>query len=249
MTKDNLQAAVDEETPESRWFTPASGWVAASTGRPFAGGKPPQLMPTATEAPELFMPPDEALGELRVELLEADALPDKDLNLTTRDFNDVYAMVIFEDSIARTPTLYDNAEPKWHSECARAFRFPIRAPHSSLHVALFDSDERELVNLVDTGLTGFVDGVDYNTEKMMSAIDRTAGVDSALPDSDESAAAAMRARRRSMANRETMRQLAHTYQQTAAIKPDDAIGRITLDLRDLHSDVLYDSWCELQPRP
>ena len=51
---------------------------------------------------DYFLPEEHQIGELRLELLETDALPSMDAML---DENDVYAIVIFEDSLAKTETI------------------------------------------------------------------------------------------------------------------------------------------------
>lgn len=65
---------VDERTPAERWFTPQSGWLASGNAE---CGAPPNLMPIH---PSLI--PDEAsvVGELELEVLEAERLPQKDLS-------------------------------------------------------------------------------------------------------------------------------------------------------------------------
>ena len=149
LPKLQYDAAVSEPTPDGHWFTPRAGWPDAE----FAGGRPENLMPTEAHAPDFFIPGSKAIGELRVELLETDALPKMDLLL---DQNDVYALLVFEDSIACTEVIWNVDSPRWHSECARAFRFPIHAPHSSVHVALFDSDHDSGIPSHNTNTTALV---------------------------------------------------------------------------------------------
>ena len=55
--------AVDSPTAAGRWFTPRTGWP---TDVEYAGGRPDNLMKTAAEAEgDFFLPPEQALGELR----------------------------------------------------------------------------------------------------------------------------------------------------------------------------------------
>ena len=76
------------------------------------------------------------VGELRVEVLEASGLP----NLDTFSLTDAFALVLWEGVAARTCTIDDDLDPKWHAEAPRAFRLPIRKPYSTLFVALLDDD-------------------------------------------------------------------------------------------------------------
>ena len=102
--------------------------------------------PTAAEEPCLFPEllgkgSEEVLGELRVEILEAERLPKMDGVGTC----DPYAVVVFEGCAARTLAVRgkasDRQRPRWGSEAARAFRFPVRCPYSCLYVALKDADD------------------------------------------------------------------------------------------------------------
>ena len=61
---------------------------------------------------------------------------------------DCYAIVLFERTAARTCTIDDDLEPKWHAECPRAFRLPITLAHSTLFVALFDDDGSSALNAI-----------------------------------------------------------------------------------------------------
>jgi hypothetical protein len=251
-------------TSPERWFTPRTGWPTAVT---YAGGRPENLMPTPPNIPtEFFNPPEFAVGELRVELLETDGLPKMD-QLPTQA-NDVYALLIFEESIARTATINNVNSPKWHAECARAFRFPIFAPQSLLHVAIFDSDDDEWINVIDK-LGKVVDNVDTFTSNHLSRIGL---VDDAVQggarrgsvsgpsspsanggtdgDAELGSPSKLSERLKAYASDQIQRRRASTSEKASAqrtnTKADDAIGRVTIDLRELHSDTVYDSWFELR---
>lgn len=129
---------VDAPTPDERWFTPSLGWPRLTSSAEWKA--PPPLCPTADEAPELFddatTDDDDAIGELRVEILEAEGLPKMDV-LTS----DPYAVVIFEGSAGRTNVPQSSLAPKWSEGEPRAFRFPIQQAYSAVYVALNDSDK------------------------------------------------------------------------------------------------------------
>ena len=225
MTKAEYQEIVEAATPEDQWFTPRCGWPRVG----YAGGRPLSLMPSLRPKKreglackeDFFLPLGMALGELRVELLETDGLPSMDMMF---DASDVYAVVVFEDSIARTQTIPNVDNPRWHAECARAFRFPIFAPHSPVHIALFDSDEDDALNLIDHA-SKLIDEVDRGAD---SLLDRVSG----------------RGTSSASANYRTSSAVSENGQ--GVLKGDDPIGRCVLDLRALYPDTEYCCWIELR---
>lgn len=151
-------------TPSDRWFTPRVGWPEAPVEMPDAymaaapkgytlqkWTPPPRLSPTAdlqTEAKstqkanvldELFEMRDKqpSYGELRVEVLEAEGLPN---SLLQGGVVDPYALVIFETCAARTSQVRNDTTPRWGAEAPRAFMCDVRCPYSMLHVVLLDED-------------------------------------------------------------------------------------------------------------
>lgn len=63
-TEAELSALVEQPTPAHLWFTPEGGWP-----EPFRGdARPPSLLPTAADAPDLFLLPA-PIGELQVDNL------------------------------------------------------------------------------------------------------------------------------------------------------------------------------------
>ena len=88
---------------------------------------------------------DDAVGELRVEVLEAAGLP----NLDTFSLTDAYVVVLFEQCAARTCTIHDDLDPKWHAEAPRGFRLPIRRPYSTLFVCVLDDDGDSAMGALD----------------------------------------------------------------------------------------------------
>ena len=136
---------VDAPTPEALWFTPRGGWPvipahgrklsrpgedATPTATPTAAAAattttttpptvreppPPLLMPTAAEAAPLYEHEEGALGELRVEVLQAEGLKGTNLSkLNLRGVgatSDPYALLMVEGFAARTSTVAANDAP------------------------------------------------------------------------------------------------------------------------------------------
>ena len=248
MSQEKYDDIVQQPTPAHRWWTPTSGWPRSVK---YAGGCPRDLMPTAPHLPDdFFIPEQHAIGELKVELLETDGLPDQD---SGPGANDVYSVLVFEESIARTKTIKNVRNPRWHAECARAFRFPVFAPHSSLFVALFDSDEDDAINSLDR-LGRLIDRVDDFASNKLEELNHNAlkrrrsfvqasaqaGGDGSVSDSSPRAEPAP--------SQEDKLMGAPQFGESGEvnIKEDDAIGRVVLDLRELQSGLVYDSWFELR---
>ena len=133
---------VVEPTPENRWFTPMNGWP-CDDGNEHA--TPHHLMPTAKDAAPLFESEDKAIGELRVEVLEAENLPNMDAvsGMSLGNKTDAYALLLFEGFAAQTSVVFDSLNPRWGGtdpKSFRAFRFPVMAPYSVLYVCMVDYD-------------------------------------------------------------------------------------------------------------
>jgi len=135
------ESEVVARTPPYLWFTPASGWP--EEWEKVVPGKdltPTLLMPTAEETPFLFSNSKrlKPLGELRLEILEAEGLKGTDL----LSLPDPYAAVLFEGYAARTNAFANTTSPRWHhTNSPRAFSFPVSAPYSCLYVAIKDCDD------------------------------------------------------------------------------------------------------------
>ena len=97
----------------------------------------------------LEVPTQQRLEPCACAFLSRSANPARVLALVWTDENDVYALLIFEQSAAATRPIDNVDSPRWHVDCPRAFKFPITAPFSALHVALFDSDAQSFFNLID----------------------------------------------------------------------------------------------------
>jgi hypothetical protein len=109
----------------------------------------PLLMPRDYPA----IAPEEALGILEVEMLEAENLPNKDIMGST----DAYAVLLLEGVAARSSAVQDSLSPRWAaaSSC-RAFQLPVSHASSCLYLSLFDFDEasmfEDLLNMGESNL-------------------------------------------------------------------------------------------------
>ena len=141
-----LQAACDAPTPVERYYTPATGWpacVAADASEP--GDCCRHLLEGLSGGANASLAGSGAVGELWVEVLEAHGLP----NLDTLSLTDTYALVLFEATAARTSTIDDDLNPKWHAQSPRAFRLPILNVASTLFVALLSDDSGSGLGALD----------------------------------------------------------------------------------------------------
>lgn len=220
LSREDYDAIVNLATPEDRWWTPRGGWP---RNQQYAI-QPVNLMPTATEDQRYFLPKSAELGELRLEILETDGLPQMDM---VGFENDVYAVAVFEESVAATPPVPDVQCPRLHYTCARAFRFPVVSPHSKLYVGLFDSDAGELVNATFASLTTALETLDSTVSNVATSV--------------QSGQATRKCRHESGVSRKDVARVAD-----GAIDTDDAIGRVEVDLRGMHPGTVYDAWYELR---
>ena len=128
-------AEVEAPTPEALWFSPLTGWPSAiEQSDSWSEQMPPLLCPTAAELPSHFERP--VIGELKVEVLECDSLP-QTMQLGRVD---PYAAIVFEGNAARTSTMRNNRFPRWGRNSPRAFRFPVTCPYSIFYVCINDED-------------------------------------------------------------------------------------------------------------
>ena len=128
---------------------PTAGWAPPRNLMDFTSVRlsrhpPPELTPTAAEAPCLHPAGGNAdagrpsqIGELKLELISADRIMKTDLITGT----DAYAIVVCEGTVARSATVFDTESPRWPATSARAFRIPVYHPSSLIQLGLFDSDE------------------------------------------------------------------------------------------------------------
>ena len=127
---------VEKRTPESAWYTAAGGWPTPMVQAAARKLAPRSFVPHAGEAPALHPPLASAIGEVRIEVLEAVGLLQADL----LSMNDVYAVLVLESYAVQTVCLEDTSHPRWRAEDARAARLPVFSPLACVCVALFDAD-------------------------------------------------------------------------------------------------------------
>jgi hypothetical protein len=129
---------INPPTPEDCWFHPARGWPSSPQLPESAKWKaPPQIAATAADFPQHYA--DEAkrtIGEVRIEVLEAENLP-KLLQLGRMD---PYCVVICEGCAGRTNAIANDRSPQFVATSPRAFKFPLTCPFSICYVALKDED-------------------------------------------------------------------------------------------------------------
>jgi hypothetical protein len=149
------EALVEATTPEDRFFTPALGWQAAPAAldpefiasacgigkkakyTPIAWRSPHHICPTEADVPLHFARSRlGAIGEVRVEVLQCDALP----RLFPVGIVDPYALIVFEGFAACTHAHRNTRFPTWGVDSPRAVAFPVICPYSSVYVAINDSD-------------------------------------------------------------------------------------------------------------
>ena len=130
---------VEDPTPSPNWFTPEAGWARHLLQKQDGWFEPPtNLIPTAKEAPLHLFDRADAIGELRVEVLEAARL--KNMDFLSR--SDPYALILFESFAGRTNAWRGTSRPRWGPTCPRAFCFPIRSAYSKVYIGVKDADDR-----------------------------------------------------------------------------------------------------------
>ena len=135
---------IEERTPEHRWWTPERGWDDKTQGWDYKKKPPKNVMPPACERPSLYPESDDVIGELRVEVLEAEGLTGDAFSAA-----DGYALLVFEGCVATTNVVWNQGDPAWSSKASyRAFIFPVLHPHSTLCIALMESDAHETAGLI-----------------------------------------------------------------------------------------------------
>ena len=111
------------EEQETKWLTkyeleketlePSHGWIESSSG---------------------------GLGQVFIEILQCDDLPNMDTSATGRDKTDAFACIVFEDCTVNTDVINDTVHPKWLPWTQRAFIFNITHPSSQIRVGILDYD-------------------------------------------------------------------------------------------------------------
>ena len=126
------QQEVDMPTPPACFYTPDDGWLTQPAGASEAWKPPANLTDLRCYWPNAV------LGELQIEVLQAEDLPSARFGLGRID---PYALILHERMSARTSTVWNNDHPKWSAlSSARGFRLPITSPYSSVFVAVQDDN-------------------------------------------------------------------------------------------------------------
>jgi hypothetical protein len=105
-----------------------------------------------------------SLGELFVEVISCDDLPDLDSGLPTNK-TDPFATLVFEDAIVTTSVIRDTLNPRFMPWTRRAFKFNIAHSSSPLFVGIFDHDlnsKYDPVGRVSIPLEHFSPNTEYN---------------------------------------------------------------------------------------
>jgi len=161
---------------------------------------PPPVLPTVAEVPCLHPDAEDAIGELRVEVLEA-----ANLEGDWWSAADAYALLQFERHCAVSSIIWNQSNPAWGAHADhRAFRFPVHHSYSTLCVALVESDTHERAGL----LSHFFDSDDHIGRVVIRlgtlyestvydswfALNDIQKARSAIPDTKSAAGAALRLR-------------------------------------------------------
>ncbi len=79
------------------------------------------------------------LGQLYVEILSCDNLPDLDFGLP-RNKTDAFVNLVFEDAVVTTEVIRDTLNPRFMPWTRRAFKFHVHQISSLLYLGVFDHD-------------------------------------------------------------------------------------------------------------
>ena len=104
------------------------------------------------------------LGELFVEIISCDNLPDLDGGLP-RDKTDAFAALVFEDSVVTTDVIRDTLNPRFMPWTRRAFKFNITHGSSPLYIGVFDYDKAtrfDSIGRISIPLQHFSPNTEYN---------------------------------------------------------------------------------------
>ena len=79
------------------------------------------------------------LGQLFVEIIQCDGLPNMDLIRTTNvlDITHAFVCLVHEDCVVHTDVIADSRSPRWMPWSQRAFSFRMSHPQSDLYLGVF----------------------------------------------------------------------------------------------------------------
>lgn len=104
------------------------------------------------------------LGKIFVEIIGADDLPNKDMDIGTGNKTDSFVSVVYEDCVAKTDVIDDCLSPRWLPWMKRAFVFRMMHTSSNLNVGIFDYDNsgsHDICGRVSIDLANFVPDTEY----------------------------------------------------------------------------------------
>ena len=106
------------------------------------------------------------LGKIFIEIIGADGLPNKDMDIGTGNKTDSFVAVIYEDCMAKTDIIDDCLSPRWLPWMKRAFIFRMMHTSSNLNIAVFDYDpgyagDHDMCGRVSIDLANFQPDTEY----------------------------------------------------------------------------------------
>jgi hypothetical protein len=106
------------------------------------------------------------LGQVYVEILGADDLPNMDAGGFMGNKTDTFLSLVYEDAMCRTDVIDDCLSPRWLPWSTRAFVFRMNHPSSHLNIGVFDFDggligDHDLIGRVSVDLTNLRKDTEY----------------------------------------------------------------------------------------
>jgi C2 domain len=106
------------------------------------------------------------LGQVYVEILGADDLPNMDTGGFMGNKTDAFVSLVYEDATCRTDVIDDCLSPRWLPWSNRAFIFRMNHPSSLLNIGVFDFDagvidDHDLIGRVSVDLTNLRKDTEY----------------------------------------------------------------------------------------
>ena len=79
-----------------------------------------------------------SIGQVRVEILSCEGLPNKDFGRMFGNKSDPFACIVYEDCLVQTDIISDCLNPMWMPWSQRAFVFNRMHELSSIHIGVFN---------------------------------------------------------------------------------------------------------------
>jgi hypothetical protein len=106
---------------------------------------------------------EETIGNLRVEILKCEGLPNLDTG-AMGDLTDAFVAMVFENNVVRTDVVFDELSPRFMPWTQRAFAFSIQHPSSLLFLGVLDHDsvgDYDQIGRVVVDLSKFKGNTEY----------------------------------------------------------------------------------------